>query len=125
MKVVACLALLVLLVGCRTAPSQQTASRPSRSKPAPGEDPVPAGRISTAKAIELAKARLAEDPHAKLFHPDQFVAGYQAAKDVYTVDFRNVGNIGDEILPGMWGAGFLVVVNAVSGTIEYANGYKR
>lgn len=109
----------------KDAPSQPIQPAARQPNPAPAADPVPADRIPKAKAVEIARARLAQSPHAALFDSDKFFATYNASKDVFNIDFRNTGKMGEEILPGMWGAGFLVVVDAQSGRIESAAGYKR
>ncbi|MHC5053543.1 MAG: hypothetical protein ACYTKD_02365 [Planctomycetota bacterium] len=113
-------------------PVSPTESAPSAPVSSGGEEatgqsdaPVSSGRISKARAVAIARSRLAESPHSSLFNAKVFFATYNTTKDVFNVDFRNAGRMGDEILPGMWGAGFLVVVDAQTGKIESANGYKR
>jgi hypothetical protein len=86
---------------------------------------IPEAILSETQAIAVAKARLASTPEANSFDTARYNVRYSGDTNHYSIDFRKKGAMGDDILPGMWGAGYLVTVDATDGTVTYANGYKR
>jgi hypothetical protein len=116
----------LLIVGCEaSSPKPATSARsiPPLSLQLEG-DAVPVGRIPWAQALKIAHRQLSQDAvAAPLFDQRRYFLRYHAKSDSYTIDFGRRNH--KRFLAHRWEHGYLVVVDAKTGFVKEANGYKR
>jgi hypothetical protein len=80
-------------------------------------------QIDPGQARRIALARVRSSPHLANVDATRVSITFRQDTQAYVVDFAWIG--ADQVRPGLWTEGYLVVVGATSGDVREAHAYER